>query len=331
MRLNPSFKPPSGYKPAYKEAKLFIPVREYPGYNFIGLILGPRGNTQKRMEAETGTKITIRGKGAVKEGKLQAVRRDGKELDGAFEDLHVHIMADSYDKVDAAVALIEPLLTPVDEGRNTHKWKQLRELAEMNGTVWEYTKGCSLCGEIGHWEWQCPKDKLTTFQAKVVCKICGDGGHPSIDCPLKMNGEGKVLDKEYLDFLEELGSGLSGTVFSAKGNVDTTVNHLASNQMSAGQNGPDATVLCVETNTNAYTAGKFVPRPMLLTASGPQPMPSGWTPTSTCEPSNSSFTASVENSNRIAGPPGFQHFTPRFGRPGRGGFNFFFPPFYHPG
>ena len=27
-----------------------VQVRDYPGYNFIGLILGPRGNTQKRME-----------------------------------------------------------------------------------------------------------------------------------------------------------------------------------------------------------------------------------------------------------------------------------------
>jgi splicing factor 1 len=51
MLLHPSYKPPAGYKPVYKEAKLFIPVKDYPGYNFIGLILGPRGNTQKRMEA----------------------------------------------------------------------------------------------------------------------------------------------------------------------------------------------------------------------------------------------------------------------------------------
>jgi hypothetical protein len=26
MLLNPSYKPPAGYKPVYKEAKLFIPV-----------------------------------------------------------------------------------------------------------------------------------------------------------------------------------------------------------------------------------------------------------------------------------------------------------------
>ena len=43
------------------EKKLFIPVKEYPGYPFIGLILGPRGNTQKKMERETGAKIVVRG------------------------------------------------------------------------------------------------------------------------------------------------------------------------------------------------------------------------------------------------------------------------------
>ena len=44
-------------------AKIPVPVKEYPGYPFIGLILGPRGNTQKKLERETGTKIVIRGKG----------------------------------------------------------------------------------------------------------------------------------------------------------------------------------------------------------------------------------------------------------------------------
>jgi splicing factor 1 len=30
------------------EARLDIPVKDHPHYNFIGLIIGPRGNTQKR-------------------------------------------------------------------------------------------------------------------------------------------------------------------------------------------------------------------------------------------------------------------------------------------
>ena len=37
--------------------KVYIPYKDHPTYNFIGIIIGPRGNTQKRMEQETGTKI----------------------------------------------------------------------------------------------------------------------------------------------------------------------------------------------------------------------------------------------------------------------------------
>lgn len=40
--------------------------QEYPDYNFIGLIIGPRGMTQKQMERDTGAKIAIRGRGSVK-------------------------------------------------------------------------------------------------------------------------------------------------------------------------------------------------------------------------------------------------------------------------
>ena len=51
---------------------LFPPLSvsdKYPGVNFIGLIIGPRGNTLKKLEKDTGAKIMIRGKGAAKEGK----------------------------------------------------------------------------------------------------------------------------------------------------------------------------------------------------------------------------------------------------------------------
>lgn len=61
-------------------------------YNFIGLIIGPRGNTQKRMEKETRCKIAIRGKGAVKEGRASKGGPGGQAADPyAHEDLHVFI------------------------------------------------------------------------------------------------------------------------------------------------------------------------------------------------------------------------------------------------
>jgi hypothetical protein len=50
IKINPNYKPPADYRPEKKYRKLRIPIDDYPGYNFIGLIIGPRGNTQKRME-----------------------------------------------------------------------------------------------------------------------------------------------------------------------------------------------------------------------------------------------------------------------------------------
>jgi hypothetical protein len=57
--------------PAAKfQRKLYIPWRKYPSYNFIGLIIGPRGNTQKKLEKETGCKIAVRGRGSGKEARV---------------------------------------------------------------------------------------------------------------------------------------------------------------------------------------------------------------------------------------------------------------------
>lgn len=60
-----------------------------------GLIIGPRGNTQKRMERETDCKIAIRGKGSVKEG----ARRGPKAID-EDDELHVYISGDTEENVE---------------------------------------------------------------------------------------------------------------------------------------------------------------------------------------------------------------------------------------
>lgn len=200
IRRNPAFRPPADYRPPKLQKKLYIPMKEYPGYNFIGLIIGPRGNTQKRMEKETGAKIVIRGKGSVKEGRLQQ-KRDLKPDPAENEDLHVLVEADTQDALDAAAGMVEKLLQPVDEGLNEHKRQQLRELAALNGTIRD-DEFCRLCGEPGHRQYACPA-RTSTFKSDVLCKICGDGGHPTIDCPMK--GTGKKMDDEYQNFLAELG------------------------------------------------------------------------------------------------------------------------------
>ncbi|XP_071738494.1 splicing factor-like protein 1 [Rutidosis leptorrhynchoides] len=201
LKKNPSFKPPADYRPPKVQKKLYIPMKEYPGYNFIGLIIGPRGNTQKRMERETGAKIVIRGKGSIKEGRLQQ-KRDLKHDPSENEDLHVLVEADTQESVDAAAGMVEKLLHPVDEVLNEHKRQQLRELAALNGTIRD-EEYCRLCGEPGHRQFVCPS-RNSTFKSDVLCKICGDGGHPTIDCPVK-GSTGKKMDDEYQNFLAELG------------------------------------------------------------------------------------------------------------------------------
>ena len=68
--------------------KLIVPIEKYPGYNFFGAIIGPRGNAQKRMEKESGCKIVVRGKGAIKDG---CARHDGKPL-GPEDEEPMHVL-----------------------------------------------------------------------------------------------------------------------------------------------------------------------------------------------------------------------------------------------
>ncbi|OMO50047.1 hypothetical protein CCACVL1_30682 [Corchorus capsularis] len=236
LKKNPAFKPPADYRPPKLQKKLYIPMKEYPGYNFIGLIIGPRGNTQKRMEKETGAKIVIRGKGSVKEGRLQQ-KRDLKPDPSENEDLHVLVEADTQESLEAAAAMVEKLLQPVDEVLNEHKRQQLRELAALNGTIRD-EEYCRLCGEPGHRQYACPS-RTSTFKSDVSCKICGDGGHPTIDCPMK-GSTGKKMDDEYQNFLAEVGATVpdSGSKQNSASASSGTNPPWASNSASAGSAHP---------------------------------------------------------------------------------------------
>ena len=67
-----SFRFPESYAPPRKTRKIFVPADSHPGYNFFGLIVGPRGNTQKQMQREFGVKIVIRGRGSEKKTHMNA-------------------------------------------------------------------------------------------------------------------------------------------------------------------------------------------------------------------------------------------------------------------
>lgn len=131
--LIPNYRPPHSYRrPTKFVERVYIPQTDFPGTNFIGQILGPRGASLKAMQEKTGATIAIRGKGSVKEG------RGGKK---GFEDtnqpLHVVVSANTQGKVDETKGAIQEVIdnaVSVPEWDNTHKQKQLRDLAIMNGT-----------------------------------------------------------------------------------------------------------------------------------------------------------------------------------------------------
>ncbi|KAG7258087.1 hypothetical protein CRUP_000333, partial [Coryphaenoides rupestris] len=47
--------------------KVLIPVKQFPKFNFVGKLLGPRGNSLKRLQEDTLTKMSILGKGSMRD------------------------------------------------------------------------------------------------------------------------------------------------------------------------------------------------------------------------------------------------------------------------
>ena len=91
LKLNPTYMIPADYRPPEVKIsdKVYIPVGagrarmltrphgiadKHPDVNFMGLLIGPRGNTMKKLERDTGAKVMIRGKGTTKEGKGGCMR-----------------------------------------------------------------------------------------------------------------------------------------------------------------------------------------------------------------------------------------------------------------
>ncbi|KAI9155069.1 peptidase family M28 family [Paramyrothecium foliicola] len=224
MKTIPNYHPPQDYRrPTKTQEKVYVPVNDYPEINFIGLLIGPRGNTLKKMEGDSGAKIAIRGKGSVKEGKG---RSDAAHSSNQEEDLHCLIMADTEEKVNKAKQLIHNVIetaASIPEGQNELKRNQLRELAALNGTLRDdENQACQNCGKIGHRKIDCPERQ--NYTASIICRVCGNAGHMARDCPDRQKGAswrnagpggrpggriggGDAVDREMEQLMQELGGG----------------------------------------------------------------------------------------------------------------------------
>ncbi|KAF6020047.1 SF1 [Bugula neritina] len=183
LALNANYKPPTDYKPPIVRVndKVFIPQDDHPEINFVGLLIGPRGNTLKTLEKETGAKIIIRGKGSVKEGKIG--RKDGQPLPGEDEPLHAYITANDPEFVKKAVAKIHEIIKEgieIPEEKNDLRKQQLRELALLNGTLRD-NDGLQKLRQIAEAE--------TIITNQIICSKCGAAGHIARDCVQKTPAE----------------------------------------------------------------------------------------------------------------------------------------------
>ncbi|RLV85728.1 Branchpoint-bridging protein [Meyerozyma sp. JA9] len=182
------------HKPAKIYEKLYIPLKDFPDINFVGLLLGPRGNTLRQIQEDSGAKLAIRGKGSVKDGKSSGNVITESEESGALmspksfanpyvdnnsEDLHVVITADSSRKIEKAIMFANDIINKAISspmGQNDLKRGQLRELAILNGTLRESRPF------IPEEERQAPP---VMDISSIVCKVCGKVGHFARDCKLK--------------------------------------------------------------------------------------------------------------------------------------------------
>ena len=118
--------------------KIFVPVERAPGFNFIGRLLGPRGNTLKDMQNQSGCKMTIRGKGSMK------LKNGETDTELAKQPQHAHLLVvveweGPIATKDRALAKAQSLIEehcvpPSSDDADRIKKHQLRELALLNGT-----------------------------------------------------------------------------------------------------------------------------------------------------------------------------------------------------
>ncbi|KAM9824373.1 KH domain-containing, RNA-binding, signal transduction-associated protein 3 [Neosynchiropus ocellatus] len=118
--------------------KVLIPVKQFPKFNFVGKLLGPRGNSLKRLQEDTLTKMSILGKGSMRDKEKEEELRQSGEAKYLHlnEDLHVLIEvfappAEAYARMGHALEEIKKFLIP--DYNDEIRQAQLQELTYLNG------------------------------------------------------------------------------------------------------------------------------------------------------------------------------------------------------
>ncbi|XP_017889941.1 KH domain-containing, RNA-binding, signal transduction-associated protein 3-like isoform X1 [Ceratina calcarata] len=120
-------------KPIRVSVKVLVPVREHPKFNFVGKLLGPKGNSMKRLQEETMCKMAVLGRGSMKDRQKEEECRTSLDPKYAHlsDDLHVEITAlappaEAYARIAFALAEVRKYLIP--DNNDNIRQEQMREM-----------------------------------------------------------------------------------------------------------------------------------------------------------------------------------------------------------
>ena len=172
-----------------KYRKFFLPKIEDPETNVLGLLIGPRGTTLRKIQDLTGTYIQIRGKGSQKTRRQLNGPQQGDE-----EELHALIQADTEEAVNRAVKVIDRLLFN-PKIQQQFRLQQLKNLARINGTEREdsalFSGSASGDGMGGAFDGM-------GGGTSASCRFCGSHLHRSENCPKRKDNEEEVDFVRYI-------------------------------------------------------------------------------------------------------------------------------------
>ncbi|CAB3374342.1 Hypothetical predicted protein [Cloeon dipterum] len=119
-------------KPIKVTVRVVVPVRDHPKFNFVGKLLGPKGNSLKRLQEETMTKMAILGRGSMRDKQKEEELRASNDpkFSHLNDDLHVEVTAfappaEAHARIAYALAEIRRFLVPDynDEIRQEQMWE----------------------------------------------------------------------------------------------------------------------------------------------------------------------------------------------------------------
>ncbi|XP_046973456.1 KH domain-containing, RNA-binding, signal transduction-associated protein 2-like isoform X1 [Vanessa cardui] len=137
--------PPKDFKylDVYREkaikvtVKVLVPVKEHPKVNFVGKLLGPKGNTMKQLQEETMCKMAVLGRGSMRDRQKEEELRNSLDPKYAHlsDELHVEVSAmappaEAHARIAYALAEVKKYLIP--DANDMIRQTQMREIMERD-------------------------------------------------------------------------------------------------------------------------------------------------------------------------------------------------------